>query len=82
MVPISTATNTAGNPIPVAQPTQIGIGPDAIAITPNGKAAYVASFSGAAVIPIRTATNTKLRAIKVGRHPTEIAITPPTSCST
>ena len=69
VTPINTATNTAGNPITVAQPTQIGIGPDAIAITSNGKSAYVASFSGAAVIPIRTATNTKLRTDQGRAHP-------------
>ena len=37
MTPIATATNTAGPPIP------IGRYPDAIAITPDGKTAYVAN---------------------------------------
>ena len=41
MTPIATATNTAGPPITV------GSGPDAIAITPDGKTAYVANAARA-----------------------------------
>ena len=41
MTPIATATNTAGPPITV------GIDPDAIAITPDGKTAYVANTARA-----------------------------------
>ena len=47
----------------------------AIAITPNGKTAYVLSIGGT-VTPIRTATNTASTPIKVGRDPDAIAITP------
>ena len=42
MTPIGTATNTAGAPIPV------GSGPSDIAITPDGKTAYILNFNGRA----------------------------------
>ena len=38
--------------------------------------AYVANRDAGTVTPIRTATNTALRAIKVGDEPSAIAITP------
>src|SRR6266851_3734758 len=51
--------------------------PYAIAITPNGKTAYVLDYWGAHVTPISTVTNTALQAIKVAAsHPTHIAISP------
>jgi DNA-binding beta-propeller fold protein YncE len=68
--PIRTTTNTALPPIKVAG------NPEAIAITPDGKTAYVASDEGT-VTPIRTAANTALPPIKVGRLPLAIAITNP-----
>jgi YVTN family beta-propeller protein len=70
VTPINTATNKAGKAITV------GEGPVAIAITPNGKTAYVANIDPGTVTPIRTATNTALKAIKVGPGPAAIAITP------
>jgi DNA-binding beta-propeller fold protein YncE len=66
VVPIQTATNTAGKPIPV------GFFPFRIAITPDGKTAYATSFSG--LTPINTATNTPGKPIKGLGGP--IAITP------
>src|SRR5437763_5900872 len=59
VTPVVTATNKTLPPI-VAK----GV-PAAIAITPDGKTAYIAYNSGT-VIPIRTATNKTLRPIKVG----------------
>ena len=58
-----------------------GAYPDVIAITPNGKTAYVTVpgnvFAAPGfVVPIRTATNTALKAIMVGKFPGAIAITP------
>jgi YVTN family beta-propeller protein len=47
-----------------------------IAITPDGKTAYVTNYASGTVTPIRTATNTALRAVKVGTHPVAIALTP------
>jgi YVTN family beta-propeller protein len=69
VTPIRTATNTAGPAIPV------GVGAGGIAITPNGKTAYVVKTSGT-VTPIRTATNTAGPPIPVGGLPESIAITP------
>jgi len=82
VTPIDTATNTALKAI------NVGKGPNAIAVTPDGKTAYVVSggeFAGTCgegsgpantVTPIRTATNTALKAIKVGNFPDAIVITP------
>jgi DNA-binding beta-propeller fold protein YncE len=67
VTPILTATNKAGKAI------KVGSGPDAIAITPDEKTAYVTSGSG--VTPISTATNKAGKAIKVGNGPDAIAIT-------
>ena len=50
--------------------------PFAFAITPDGRTAYVANNGGDHVTPIRIATNTALKAIKVGSGPYAIAITP------
>ncbi len=72
VTPIRTATNT---PLP---PIKVGRGPDFIAITPDGKSAYVANgnYQRGTVTPIRTATNTALPPVKTGRTPVAIAITP------
>ena len=58
------------------QAIMVGAGPFAIAMTPDGKTAYVASYESGTVTPIRTATSTALKAIKVGIGPVFIAITP------
>ena len=71
VTPINTATNTAGKPI-IAGKGQAG----PIAITPDGKSAYVANWNSGTVTPICTATNTAGKPIKVGRKPADIAITP------
>jgi len=70
VVPIATATNTAGTPIPV------GRAPSAIAITPDGTTAYVANFLSGTVTPIDIATNTAGAPIPVGIYPRAIAVTP------
>ena len=54
----------------------MGRGPDAIAITPNGKTAYIVNGGSDTLTPIQTATNKALKPIKVGRGPDGIAITP------
>jgi YVTN family beta-propeller protein len=61
--PINTLTNTAGPKI------KVGRSPTAIAITPDGKTAYVVNYRSDSVTPIRIATNTALAPIPVGRHP-------------
>jgi YVTN family beta-propeller protein len=70
VTPITTATNTAGLPIPV------GLNPTYIAITPDGKTAYVINNTSDAVTPIATATNAAGPPIQVGASPSAIAITP------
>ena len=75
VIPISTATSTAGKPIHLPQG---GYGPDWIAITPDGRTAYVANDSQPGTItPINTATNQAGKPIRVGgAFPSQIAITP------
>jgi DNA-binding beta-propeller fold protein YncE len=79
VIPVATASNTAGRPI------NIGSTPVAIAITPDGRTAYIATAAYIAgscagclvgtVIPVATASNTAGRPIKIGRIPQGIAIT-------
>ena len=68
--PISTADNRPGKPISTGQM------PTAIAIAPDGTTVYVANYYSGTVTPIRTATGTTERSIKVGRGPAAIAIKP------
>jgi YVTN family beta-propeller protein len=70
VTPIATATNTPGKVI------RVGNNPVNVAITPNGKTAYVVNNVSNSVTPISTATNTPGPAIKVAAAPIEIAITP------
>ena len=77
VTPIRTATNTAGKPINVGQD------PYDIAITPNGRTAYVthvATFPPGIVTPIHLPTGTAGKPIKFGQGPQVIAITPPSCC--
>jgi DNA-binding beta-propeller fold protein YncE len=71
VVPIAVATNTAGAAI-------TGIpNPLAIAITPDGTAAYIAEDGNPGhVVPMTLSTDTLGTAITVGRTPSAIAITP------
>jgi hypothetical protein len=79
VIPVTTATNTPGRPI------KIDAIPAAIAITPDGGTAYIATAAYIAgncagcpvgtVIPVSTATNTPGKPIKIGRIPKAIAIT-------
>jgi YVTN family beta-propeller protein len=74
VVPVNTTTNIAGHPITV------GPEPSAIAITPNGRTAYVViegteGTSGPGVTPVNSATNKAGRRINVGSSPGFIAIT-------
>src|SRR4029077_19326730 len=74
VTPITTATNTAGKPI------KVGSRPSGIAITPDGKTAYVVDGvdhpGWGTVTPITTATNTAGKLIRVGGSPQTIAMTP------
>jgi YVTN family beta-propeller protein len=53
----------------------VGIpGPRTIAITPDGKTAYVVNEGAGTVVPINTATNTRGAPIAAGQSPDRIAI--------
>ncbi|HEX3359465.1 MAG TPA: PKD domain-containing protein [Solirubrobacterales bacterium] len=68
--------NTATNEI-VGAPVEAGVEPSGVAITPDGRYAYVADFGGESVSVIETGLRRKLTTIgKVGKGPFGIAITP------
>jgi YVTN family beta-propeller protein len=69
---IRVATSTLERVIKVGR----GAFPDAIAITPNGKTAYVTLASNDEVLPVSIAANKPGRAVKVGVFPDALAITP------
>jgi DNA-binding beta-propeller fold protein YncE len=80
VTPIRTATNTAEKPIAIASDRYGG---QSIAITPNGRYAYVVSVIGfgkssqfGVVSAIRLADRRVLRRIAIGRYPSSIVITP------
>jgi len=61
----------------VTLPFPVGSLPQGVAVTPDGKHAYVAIFSAFAVSVIDTATNTVVGApIPVGTDPVGVAVTP------
>jgi len=70
VTPISLATRRAGKPI------KVGANPEAIAVTPNGRTAYVANYGSNTVTPIDTATRQAGKPIGVGGRPFAIAVTP------
>jgi DNA-binding beta-propeller fold protein YncE len=75
VTPVNTATNTPGQPI------HVRAGPTQIAITPNGKTAYVLNWGtrdvfGHTVTPIQIATLQAGRPISVGLAPIDLVITP------
>jgi YVTN family beta-propeller protein len=74
VTPVDLATNTAGSQITVS--SHAASGPGAIAITPDGKTAYVVNEGASTVTPINTATNVAGAEIPVGASPEGIAITP------
>ena len=80
MTPVHTATNTPGKPIYLPWLRGKGSTGIAIAITPDGKTAYVSTDYPRTVVPIRTATNTAGKPITINSPDPldggEIAITP------
>jgi DNA-binding beta-propeller fold protein YncE len=72
VTPVRTATDTALSQIPVFQP-------NIIAVSPNGKIAYVSGINAAGhgtVTPIRTAANKALRPIKAPFEADSIVFAP------
>jgi YVTN family beta-propeller protein len=79
VTPILAEPGQAISPNDIGTPVNVGVHPDAIAITPNGQWAYVANFGSDNITPINIATNTAVAAgawITVGSEPDAIAITP------
>lgn len=72
IMPISTATNTAGPPIPGTA----NDGSFAMTITPNGKTLVAANFNGDTVTAVRLATGHAGRPVPVGHTAYQIAVTP------
>jgi DNA-binding beta-propeller fold protein YncE len=71
LTPISTATNTAGTGI------ALPFNPFGVAITPNGKTAYLSNWNKSTVVPVDLATGVPGTPIKpVGLQPDQIVITP------
>ena len=79
VIPINSARNRAEYPVKVGD-GPINIPGGQIAITPNGKTAYVVNTGGGTIIPISTAHNRAGKPIYIGRcrtfGPDFIAITP------
>lgn len=69
VIPVRTSTLAIGRPV------YAGFYPNAIAITPDGKTAYI-SNGDTTVTPINTVTNLPEAPIKVALGPGDIAITP------
>jgi DNA-binding beta-propeller fold protein YncE len=76
VTPIAIATNTPGAPIPVGSQNE----DVAIAVTPDGKTAYVANapttYGNGTLTPIDLATGTAGTPIAAGLAPDALAITP------
>ena len=71
LTPITVTTNKAGRPV------KAGKRSIAVAITPDGKTAYVANignFGPGTVTPVATSTNTAEKPIRVGAGPTALII--------
>lgn len=74
VAPVTVSTTSGGQK--VGAKIKVGSYPDAVAITPNGKMAYVANYTSNTVTPIDLATNKARPAIPVGVGPSAIAIAP------
>lgn len=70
VIPISTASNTAGAPVTVSPDGDI----TALAVTPDGSAVYAALGFNDEVVPVDTATQTAQTPIPVGVHPALLAM--------
>jgi hyaluronoglucosaminidase len=68
VVPVDTATGRTGRPLPA------GVGPVALALTPDGRTLFVADAN--AVVPLNLATGKLGTPIRVGDAPCALAVTP------
>ena len=60
----------------MSAPITVGNGPDGVAITPDGKHAYVTNFGDGTVSVITTATGAVSAPITVGKGAAAVAICP------
>jgi YVTN family beta-propeller protein len=72
---IDTATNAIVNTIPAGQGC-LCIGPDGVALTPDGALAYVTNELENTLSVIRTASNSVIATLPVGSGPTSAAMSP------
>ena len=70
VTPIGLTARRAGKPI------KVGANPQAIAITPDGRTAYVANYGSNTVTPISVATGHPGPAVPAGQAPNSLAVTP------
>jgi YVTN family beta-propeller protein len=68
---VNSATNK-----PIGTPIAVGDRPESVAITPDGKYAYVTNYGGNSVSVIETGLRRNVGTIEVGEGPIGIAITP------
>ncbi len=78
LVPVSTTTGAIGTPIPVGSIEPSGGAPDpaGVAITPDGRMAYVSSSCGSHVTPVNLTTGKAGKPIPAGSVEGGLAITP------
>lgn len=83
VIPISTASNRPGKPIPLSNPADVPNGQfsydQLMAITADGRTVLATDGASPVIIPIDTATNTAGAPITVGKagdEPSAIAVTP------
>src|SRR5437588_4907103 len=75
VTPVTTATNAAGKPIKIGDDLPYAA-PETLAITPDGRTAYIADTDRRTVTPVATATSSRGRPIKIDGFPGALAITP------
>jgi YVTN family beta-propeller protein len=79
VTPIDLTTGTPGTAIAVGAPQPDffpPLEPNGVAITPNGRTAFVTNYVDGTVVPIDTRTDVAGAPIHVGGHPTGIAVMP------
>ena len=69
--------DTATHPPSVVATITVGSGPLVVAVTPDGKHAYVTNFISSNVSVIDTASNTVAATVPVGSNPVGVGIVPP-----
>jgi DNA-binding beta-propeller fold protein YncE len=72
VTPVRVATNTALPEIPIARWSR----PEKIVVSPDGRMAYTADSQSNTVTPIDLRRRVALPAIRVGRDPTDLALSP------